>query len=141
MNKKILLLLLLVIGSSAFAQRALQFRISLPSPTVGIGLELPFERNVVANIYGDAILNGPNFLLGGEIQYKPDLGQFDRDFRGIKPYVGGGVILGLPSANFGVSLSGGVEFALDSEAGLFIGGQSLFGNGTSSRILFGASFR
>lgn len=144
MTKKITLLLLLaLLSSSALAQRAFQLRLGLPEASIGIGLESAFERNVVANFYGDAILSGPSFLLGGEVQFKPDLGQFDRDFRGIRPYIGGGVALGLGgnSARVGITLAGGVEFALDAEAGLFFGGQTFFGNLGGSRLLLGASFR
>ncbi|MDX2008437.1 MAG: hypothetical protein SFU83_24595 [Meiothermus sp.] len=145
MTKKLTLLLLLLalLGSSALAQRAFQLRLGLPAASVGIGLESAFERNVVANFYGDAVLNGPSFLLGGEVQFKPDLGQFDRDFRGIRPYFGGGVGLFVGGNNpaIGISLSAGVEFALDAEAGLFLGGQSFFGNIRADRFLLGASFR
>jgi hypothetical protein len=136
-------LLMLVFASSGFAQRAFQLRISVPSPSLGFGLEANLQRDLVALIYGDIRFTGPTFLIGGEVLFKPDLGQFDRDLRGIKPYFGGGLGLGLPNANFALTLDAGIEFALDSSTGLFLGGQSIFPfNATpSARVLFGATFR
>jgi len=78
-------ILLLVFASVGFAQRSLQLRVSVPSPTLGFGLEAGLQRDLVAQIYGDLIFQGPTFLIGGTLLFKPDLGQFDRDLRGISP--------------------------------------------------------
>lgn len=139
----LVVLLLLVFASSGFAQRAFQLRISVPAPSLGFGLEANLQRDLVALIYGDVRFTGPSFLIGGEVLFKPDLGQFDRDLRGIKPYFGGGLGLGLPNANFALTLDAGIEFALDRDTGLFIGGQSIFpfNSSPSARLLFGATFR
>ncbi|GEM83316.1 MAG: hypothetical protein KatS3mg074_343 [Meiothermus sp.] len=139
----LIVLLLLVFASSGFAQRAFQLRISVPAPSLGFGLEANLQRDLVALIYGDVLFTGPRFLIGGEVLFKPDLGQFDRDLRGIKPYFGGGLGLGLPNANFALTLDAGIEFALDRDTGLFIGGQSIFpfNSSPSARLLFGATFR
>lgn len=136
-------LLFLAVASTGLAQRAFQFRVSVPNPSLGLGLEANLQRDLVALLYGDVVFSGPRFLLGGEVLFKPDLGQFDRDLRGIRPYFGGGLGLGLPNAEFALALSAGVEFALDRSTGLFIGGQSLFPFNAPSygRLLFGATFR
>ncbi|MCS7057453.1 MAG: hypothetical protein NZ849_04460 [Meiothermus sp.] len=139
----VFVLLLLTMASIGLAQRAFQLRVSVPNPSLGLGLEAGLQRDLVALIYGDVVFSGPRFLVGGEVLFKPDLGQFDRDLRGIKPYFGGGLGLNLPSAEFALTLSAGVEFALDRDTGLFVGGQSLFPfNGSSyGRLLFGAVLR
>jgi len=115
----------------------------VPAPSLGFGLEANLQRDPVALIYGDVRFSGPSFLIGGEVLFKPDPGQFDRDLRGIEPYFGGGLSLGLPAANFALTLNAGVEFALDRSNGLFVGGQSIFPFNTSpyGRVLFGATFR
>lgn len=139
----LIVLLLLVFASTGFAQRSFQLRISVPSPTLGFGLEANLQRDLVALVYGDVVFQGPGFLIGGEVLFKPDLGQFDRDLRGIKPYFGGGLGLRLPNANVALTLDAGLEFALDRDTGLFIGGQSVFPFNSSpyGRVLFGATFR
>jgi len=139
----LIVILLLVMASSGFAQRAFQFRVSVPTPTLGFGLEASLQRDLVALIYGDVVFAGPRFQIGGEVLFKPDLGQFDRDLRGIRPYFGGGLGLGLPNTNFALTLEAGIEFALDRDTGLFIGGQSIFpfNSSPSARVLFGASLR
>lgn len=140
----VLVLLALCAASSAFAQRAFQLRIGVPGPSLGFGVEADLQRNLVANIYGDLVFRGPSFILGGEVLFKPDLGQFDRDLRGISPYFGGGLGVEFPSTvSFALTLDAGVEFALDRSTGLFIGGQGIFPFDSSprSRLLFGASFR
>ncbi len=131
------------LGSSAFAQRAFQLRVGVPTPSLGFGIEADLQKDLVAQIYGDILFGGPSFLLGGEVLFKPDLGQFDRDLRGISPYFGGGLALALPGADFRFTLDGGVEFALDRDTGLFLGGQSLFPfNGIPySRVLLGATLK
>ncbi len=139
----LMVFLLLAFASSGYAQRAFQLRISVPTPSLGFGLEANLQRDLVALIYGDVRFVGPSFLIGGEVLFKPDLGQFDRDLRGIKPYFGGGLGLGLPNANFALTLDAGLEFALDRDTGLFLGGQSIFPFNSSpfARVLFGATFR
>lgn len=136
-------MLLLVFASVGLAQRSLQLRASVPPPALGFGLEAGLQRDLVAQIYGDLIFQGPAFLIGGALLFKPDLGQFDRDLRGIRPYLGGGLGLRLPNPNFALTLDAGIEFSLDRDTGLFIGGQSIFPfNGSSSgRVLLGVSFR
>jgi hypothetical protein len=140
----LLVLLALCAASSALAQRSFQLRIGIPGPTLGFGIEADLQRNLVANIYGDLVFRGPSFILGGEVLFKPDLGEFDRDLRGISPYIGGGLGVQFPSSiSFALTLDAGVEFALDRNTGLFIGGQGIFPFDSSprSRLLFGASFR
>lgn len=139
----LLAMVLLAFASTGLAQRSFQLRVSVPAPALGFGLEANLQRDLVALIYGDVFFQGPAFLIGGEVLFKPDLGQFDRDLRGIKPYFGGGLGLGLPSADFALTLDGGLEFALDRDTGLFIGGQSIFPFNRSpyGRVLFGATFR
>lgn len=62
----LLVALLALIAPSAFAQRAFQFRISVPAPTLGLGLEADLQRNLVAQLYGDILFrNNVGFLLGG----------------------------------------------------------------------------
>lgn len=142
----LLVALLALIAPSAFAQRAFQFRISVPAPTLGLGLEADLQRNLVAQLYGDILFrNNVGFLLGGNLLFKPDLGQFDRDLRGISPYVGGGLgtLLSSGGVDFGVNLDLGIEFAIDRNTGIFVGGETLFAfTGDSyGRLIFGASFR
>lgn len=139
----LLAMVLLAFASTGLAQRSFQLRISVPSPTLGFGLEANLQRDLVALVYGDVIFQGPGFLIGGEVLFKPDLGRFDRDLRGIKPYFGGGLGLRLPNANFALTLDAGLEFALDGDTGLFIGGQSVFPFNSSpyGQVLFGATFR
>jgi hypothetical protein len=100
-------MLLLVFASVGLAQRSLQLRASVPSPTLGFGLEAGLQRDLVAQIYGDLIFQGPAFLIGGALLFKPDLGQFDRDLRGIRPYLGGGLGLRLPNPDFALTLDAG----------------------------------
>jgi len=138
--------LLVLVAPSALAQRAFQFRISVPSPTLGLGLEADLQRNLVAQLYGDILLrSNVGFLLGGNLLFKPDLGQFDRDLRGIRPYLGGGLgtVLSGGGVDFGVNLDLGIEFAIDRSTGIFIGGETLFAftGGSYSRLILGASFR
>ncbi|PZA07971.1 MULTISPECIES: hypothetical protein [unclassified Meiothermus] len=140
------LVLLALIAPSALAQRAFQFRISVPAPTLGLGLEADLQRNLVAQLYGDIVLrSNVGFLLGGNLLFKPDLGQFDRDLRGISPYVGGGLgaLLSSGGVDFGINLDLGIEFAIDRSTGIFIGGENLFSfnGGSYGRLIFGASFR
>ena len=139
------LVLLVLVAPSALAQRAFQFRISVPSPTLGLGLEADLQRNLVAQLYGDILLrSNVGFLLGGNLLFKPDLGQFDRDLRGISPYLGGGLgtVLSGGGVDF-VNLDLGIEFAIDRNTGIFIGGETLFAfaGGPYGRLILGASFR
>ncbi|MBF6594885.1 MAG: hypothetical protein IVW51_10615 [Thermaceae bacterium] len=139
-----LLVFVSLAASTALAQRAFQLRIGVPGPSLGFGIEADIQRSLVANIYGDLLFRGPSFLLGGEVLFKPDLGEFDRDLRGISPYIGGGLGVQFPSAiSFALTIDAGIEFALDRSTGLFIGGQGIFpfDSSPSSRLLFGASFR
>ncbi|MER3483123.1 MAG: hypothetical protein C4332_08215 [Meiothermus sp.] len=141
----LLLLLLVLATSQAFAQRSFQLRIGIPGPTLGFGIEADLRRNLVANIYGDLLFQGPSFILGGEVLFKPDLGEFDRDLSGIKPYIGGGLGVLFPSSvALALTIDAGIEFSIDRSTGLFIGGQGIFpfaNRGTSSRVLLGATFR
>lgn len=139
----LLAVILLAFASTGLAQRAFQLRVSVPAPALGLGLEASLQRDLVVLVYGDVIFQGPGFLIGGELLFKPDLGQFDRDLRGIKPYLGGGLGLQTPTPNFALTLDAGVEFLLDRDTGLFIGGQSVFPFSASpyGRVVLGASFR
>lgn len=141
-----LILVLLVLASSAFAQRSFQLRVSVPSPSpgLGFGLEAELQRNLVANFYGDLLFRSPTVVVGGDLLFKPDLGQFDRDLRGISPFIGGG--LGLWFFNpvvFSLDITGGIEFELDRSTGIFIAGQGIYflDGGSSSRVIFGVSFK
>jgi hypothetical protein len=84
-------LLLLALSGLGLAQRAVSFRLSLPPAGLGVGLEAPLEQNLAFRGYGDLFPSGPSFLLAGEVLFKPDLGQVDRDLKGIRPYCGGGL--------------------------------------------------
>lgn len=140
----VFLILLLVLASSAFAQRSFQLRVSVPSPGLGFGLEAELQRNLVADFYGDLLFRGPNVVVGGDLLFKPDLGQFDRDLRGISPFIGGG--LGLWFFNpvvFSLNLTGGIEFELDRSTALFLAGQGIYflDGGSGSRVIFGVAFK
>ena len=80
-----LLLALLALSGLGLAQRAVSFRLSLPPAGLGVGLEASLERNLAFRGYGDLFPSGPSFLLAGEVLFKPDLGQVDRDLKGIRP--------------------------------------------------------
>ncbi|APD08681.1 MULTISPECIES: hypothetical protein [Thermus] len=145
MRKTIGLLLLLALGSLAFAQRAVSFRLSLPPAGLGFGLEAPLEQNLAFRGFADLFPGGPSFLVGGELLFKPDLGQVDRDLRGIRPYFGGGLAGWFAqSSDLGLHLSLGVEVLLDPRTGVFLDGEYFypFGGGNSlSRVVLGASLR
>ncbi|WP_038057544.1 hypothetical protein [Thermus amyloliquefaciens] len=144
MRKTLLLLALLALGTGAFAQRAVSFRLSLPPAGLGLGLEAPLERNLVFRGFADLFPGGPSFLAAGEVLFKPDLGQLDRDLRGIRPYFGGG--LGgyfAAGSEVGLHLSLGVEFLLDARTGIFLDGEYFyaFGGGRFGRTVIGANLR
>lgn len=145
MRKTIGLLLLLALGSLAFAQRAVSFRLSLPPAGLGFGLEAPLEQNLAFRGFADLFPGGPSFLVGGELLFKPDLGQVDRDLRGIRPYFGGGLAGRFASASeVGLHLSLGVEFLLDARTGIFLDGEYFypFGSlGRFGRTVIGANLR
>jgi hypothetical protein len=145
-RKGLLLLALLALSSLGLAQRAVSFRLSLPPAGLGLGLEAPLERNLAFRGYGDLFPSGPSFLLAGEVLFKPDLGQLNRDLRGIRPYFGGGLGMLLPgggNADLGLQLSLGVEVLLDSRTGIFLDGEyfSGFGGRRFSRTVIGANLR
>jgi hypothetical protein len=110
-----------------------------------VGLEAPLERNLAFRGYGDLFPSGPSFLLAGEVLFKPDLGQVDRDLKGIRPYFGGGLGVFIPgvSPEVGLQLSLGVEVLLDSRTGIFLDGEYFyaFGGGRSGRTVLGANLR
>jgi hypothetical protein len=110
-----------------------------------VGLEAPLERNLAFRGYGDLFPSGPSFLLAGEVLFKPDLGQVDRDLRGIRPYFGGGLGVFIPggSPEVGLQLSLGVEVLLDSRTGIFLDGEYFyaFGGGRFGRTVLGANLR
>ena len=85
MRKTLVLLTLLALGGMGLAQRAVSFRLSLPSAGLGVGLEASLERNLAFRVYGDLFPSGPSFLLAGEVLFKPDLVQVGRDLKGIRP--------------------------------------------------------
>jgi hypothetical protein len=145
MRKGLLLLALLALSGLGLAQRAVSFRLSLPPAGLGVGLEVPLERNLAFRGYGDLFPSGPSFLLAGEVLFKPDLGQVDRDLKGIRPYFGGGLGVSIPggSPEVGLQLSLGVEVLLDSRTGIFLDGEYFyaFGGGRSGRTVLGANLR
>ena len=94
--------------------------------------------------FGDLFPSGPSFLLGGEVLFKPDLGQLDRDLRGIRPYFGGGLGARIADASaVGVHLSLGAEVLFDPRTGFFLDGEYYypFGGGESSRVVLGVNLR
>jgi hypothetical protein len=146
MRKTLVLLTLLTLGGMGLAQRAVTFRLSLPPAGLGVGLEAPLERNLAFRGYLDLFPAGPSFLAAGEVLFKPDLGQVDRDLRGIRPYFGGGLGMLLPgggNADLGLQLSLGVEFLLDPRTGFFVDGEYFyaFGGGRFGRTVIGANLR
>lgn len=104
----------------------------------------PLERNLAFRAFGDLFPSGPSFLLGGEVLFKPDLGQLDRDLRGIRPYFGGGLGARIADASaVGVHLSLGAEVLFDPRTGFFLDGEYYypFGGGGSSRVVLGVNLR
>jgi hypothetical protein len=145
-RKGLLLLALLALSGLGLAQRAVSFRLSLPPAGLGVGLEAPLERNLAFRGYGDLFPSGPSFLLAGEVLFKPDLGQVDRDLKGIRPYFGGGLGVFIPtgvSPEVGLQLSLGVEVLLDPRTGIFLDGEYFyaFGGGRFGRTVLGANLR
>ena len=132
--------------SMALRQRAVGFRLVLPPGGAGLGLalEAPLERSLAFRAFGDLFPSGPSFLLGGEVLFKPDLGQLDRDLRGIRPYFGGGLGARIADASaVGVHLSLGAEVLFDPRTGFFLDGEYYypFGGGGSSRVVLGVNLR
>ncbi|AFH39111.1 hypothetical protein [Thermus thermophilus] len=132
--------------STALGQRAVGFRLVLPPGGAGIGLaiEAPLERSLAFRAFGDLFPSGPSFLLGGEVLFKPDLGQLDRDLRGIRPYFGGGLGASIADTSaVGVHLSLGAEVLFDPRTGFFLDGEYYypFGGGGSSRVVLGVNLR
>ncbi|WP_114313734.1 hypothetical protein [Thermus caldifontis] len=144
MRRIVLVLAVLALGTGAFAQRAVSFRLSLPPAGLGLGLEAPLERNLAFRGFADLFPTGPSFLLAGEVLFKPDLGQLDRDLRGIRPYFGGGLAGHFAGpGQVGLHLSLGVEFLLDARTGIFLDGEYFyaFGGGWFGRTVIGANLR
>ncbi|WP_019550959.1 hypothetical protein [Thermus scotoductus] len=144
MRKMLLVLALLALGTGAFAQRAVSFRLSLPPAGLGLGLEAPLERNLAFRGFVDLFPGGPSFLAAGEVLFKPDLGQLDRDLRGIRPYFGGGLGARIAGASsVGVHLSLGAEVLFDPRTGVFLDGEYYypFSGGGSSRVVLGVNLR
>ncbi|WP_243030400.1 hypothetical protein [Thermus altitudinis] len=146
MRKIVLVLALLALGPGALAQRAVSFRLSLPPAGLGLGLEAPLERNLAFRGFVDMnpLPSGPSFLAAGELLFKPDLGQLDRDLRGIRPYFGGGLAGRFAGpGELGLHLSLGVEFLLDARTGIFLDGEYFyaFGGGRLARTVIGANLR
>lgn len=138
----VLLLLLLV---PAFAQRAVSFRVSLPNPPgLGLGLEAGLEESLAFRAYADLFPGGPTGYLGGDLLFKPDLGRFDRDLRGLRPYFGGGLGAYLGSSSeLGLQLVLGLEVFLDPRTGVFLDGEYFYGfsGGRLGRLVLGANLR
>lgn len=144
MRKMLLVLALLALGTGAFAQRAVSFRLSLPPAGLGLGLEAPLERNLAFRGFVDLFPGRPSFLAAGEVLFKPDLGQLDRDLRGIRPYFGGGLGARIADASsVGVHLSLGAEVLFDPRTGVFLDGEYYypFSGGGSSRVVLGVNLR
>ncbi|WP_234554166.1 hypothetical protein [Thermus caliditerrae] len=145
MRKATWVLLLMALGMGALAQRAVSFRLSLPPAGLGLGLEAPLERNLAFRGFVDLFPGAPSFLAAGEVLFKPDLGQLDRDLRGIRPYFGGGLAGRFASGSeVGLHLSLGVEFLLDARTGIFLDGEYFYPFGSSGhfgRTVIGANLR
>lgn len=145
MRKAFWVLALLALGTGALAQRAVSFRLSLPPAGLGLGLEAPLERNLAFRGFVDLFPGGPSFLAAGEVLFKPDLGQLDRDLRGVRPYFGGGLAgYFAGSGDVGLNLSLGVEFLLDARTGVFLDGEYFYpfgGPGRFGRTVIGVNLR
>lgn len=155
MRKAWILLLVLALGSAVQAQRAVSLRLVFP-PFSGLGiglgleaplegLEAPLEQNTALRIYGEVFPSGPNFLVAGDFLFKPDLGQVDRDLRGIRPYFGGGLWVMVPSGGspgLGLGLALGVEFLLEPRTGVFLEEEgAYFYPFWGGRLVLGANLR
>ncbi len=111
----------------------------------GAGLENPLRRNLVGRLYLDLAPASPGVAVGGDLLFKPDLGQYDPTLRGSFPYFGGGLsgLLG-PQSTFGVGFSLGLEQLLDPYTGLAIEAQYIYGIANAPktwRMLLGVNFR
>ena len=137
----VLLLLLLV---PAFAQRAVSFRVSLPNPPgLGLGLEGGLEESLAFRAYADLFPGESKGFLGGDLLFKPDLGRFDRDLRGLRPYIGGGpgTYIDSSSREIGLQLSTGLEVLVDPRVGVFLDWEYFYGfsGGRLSRLVLGVN--
>jgi hypothetical protein len=138
-------LLLLGVG---LAQSAIQMRFGYGESTglsFGAGVESALRRNLSGRLYLDLAPASPGLAVGGDLLFKPDLGQYDPTLRGLLPYFGGGLsgVLG-PQSTFGVGFSLGLEGLLDPYTGLFLEGQYVYGFADAPktwRAVLGVNFR
>ncbi|KGQ22690.2 hypothetical protein [Thermus filiformis] len=145
MRKALALLLLLGVG---LAQSAIQMRFGYGESTglsFGAGVESVLRRNLSGRLYLDLAPASPGLAVGGDLLFKPDLGQYDPTLRGLLPYFGGGLsgVLG-PQSTFGVGFSLGLEGLLDPYTGLFLEGQYVYGFADAPktwRAVLGVNFR
>lgn len=145
MRKALALLLLLGVG---LAQSAIQMRFGYGESTglsFGAGVESALRRNLSGRLYLDLAPASPGLAVGGDLLFKPDLGQYDPTLRGLLPYFGGGLsgVLG-PQSTFGVGFSLGLEGLLDPYTGLFLEGQYVYGFADAPktwRAVLGVNFR
>ncbi|MER3451566.1 MAG: hypothetical protein C4298_02635 [Thermus sp.] len=143
-----ILLLLLSLSLLGHAQSAIQMRIGYGEGTglsFGAGLESNLRRNLTGRLYLDLAPASPGLAVGGDLLFKPDLGQYDPTWRGSFPYFGGGLsgLLG-PQSTFGVGFSLGLEQLLDPDTGLAIEAQYVYGIANAPktwRMLLGVNFR
>lgn len=135
----------LLLLAPAFAQREISFRLSLPTPPgLGLGLEGGLEGSLAFRAYADLFPGGPTGYLGGDLLFKPDLGQFDRDLRGLRPYFGGGLGAYISSSSeIGLQLSMGLEVLVDPRTGVFLDGEYFYGfsGGRLGRLVLGVNLR
>lgn len=111
----------------------------------GAGVESVLRRNLSGRLYLDLAPASPGLAVGGDLLFKPDLGQYDPTLRGLLPYFGGGLsgVLG-PQSTFGVGFSLGLEGLLDPYTGLFLEGQYVYGFADAPktwRAVLGVNFR
>lgn len=132
----------------AFAQTlddSFQIRVGVPLG-LGVGYETYLQRNMAVQGYTDINLETTNIWLGGDLLFKPDMGEFNKQWKGLRPYLGGGA--GLEFRNdreihLGLSVSGGLEYLLDRTTGVFVGWHGYYPAGSASKsyFLLGFSFR
>ncbi len=131
----------------ALAQNPIQMRLSLGDGVLsfGVGLETELRRNLMGGVYADLDPASPGLALGGRLLFKPDLGQYDPELRGLRPYFGGGLGGTLTQEpSFGVVFAGGMEGLIDPWTGVFLEAEYFYGFLDAPkrwRFLLGVSFR
>lgn len=123
-------------GSAAQAS-ALQMRLGYGEGlgfTLGAGVEAPLRSHLALNYGVEVAPEGPGLAAFLQMSFKPDLGQYLPEAKGVRPYLGGGLagLLG-GGSTFGLLLTAGAEASLDPTTGLYLEGGYLYGFGTLPR--------